>query len=92
LEREKTADVTSKNAQLKQSLKTAEERTEKLEAEIVQMKKSNLPSTVLILQQELEGFRKMNEASQERIVSLEDEKNRSAIASNLLSSLWDPDG
>lgn len=76
LEKEKTNDLLSKIGKLKQSIATAERTIQNLENEKAQLKKLNVQSTVVMLEQELEGFKKINATSQERIVVLEKEKEQ----------------
>jgi len=76
LEREKLSESMQKNAQMKQSVRLAEGRVEALEQEILSVKKSDVKANVLVLQQELEGFRKMHATAQQRISILEQEKDK----------------
>lgn len=76
MEREKVTDAVTKNAQLRQSLKLSEDRVLQLESELMQLKKSNVQSSVVMLEQELEGFKKINESAQQRIALLEKDKEK----------------
>ena len=79
MEREKTKEAVEKVAQLRQQLKCSEQQTEIKDKEILQLKKSSVPSQVAVLEQEVTSFKKMHEAAQERIVTLEEEKDKSVL-------------
>ena len=79
LEREKTKEAVEKVDQLRQQLKCSEQQMERKEKEILQLKKSSVPSQVAVLEQEVASCKKMHEAAQERILTLEEEKNKSAL-------------
>ena len=79
MEREKTKEAVEKVAQLRQQLKCSEQQTESKDKEILQLKKSSVPSQVAVLEQEVTSFKKMHETAQERIVTLEEEKDKSVL-------------
>lgn len=76
IEKERATEAGARNHQLKQQLRCSSEKVEELEKTVGELRKASVHSDVLVLQKEVENYKKMCNDAQSRIEVLETEKNK----------------